>query len=637
MSPEGTKRKLTAILSADVKGYSRLMEDDEEATVATLTSYREVMTKVIGKHSGRVVDSPGDNLLAEFASVVDAMRGAVEIQEELRVRNSELPDHRRMEFRIGINLGDVIEEEDRIYGDGVNIAARVEGLAEPGGICVSGTAYEHLKNKLSLGIEYLGDHDVKNISEPVPVYRLILQTGPAKPAPAAETRRSWPTRSWATWAAVLAVVIAAGSVGIWKITNRSASLPEEAESGPVPTTQGLDNPTIAVLPFANLSGDPALESFSDGLTEQVITTLSKDLELSVTARNSSFMYKGKSVKVEEVGRELGVQYVLEGSTQRSGGQIRITAQLIDTSTGHHVWSERYDRGLEDLFAVQDDVAMQIRWGMQRKLTAGEQARMYERGTEKLEAAEQCLEAFQYLSRCTKEGNALAQEGLEKALVTDPGYPGVHMWLAYSHLMDAWYGWSESSSESIKQAEERLNQARELAQSRGYNRQPEIQAIQGLIHVYKGQYDEALVEAERAVKLNPNAATAHALAAKIFSYAGKHEEGLAAARKAIELDPLPSSLFFVSLGDAQRVAGHPEEAIEAYQKALYRSPDLLDAKAGLAAAYSLTGQDEEARAVVREILRIDPKFSLTYFAKTLPFKNASDRDTAVEALRNAGTK
>jgi adenylate cyclase len=636
MSAGGPKRKLTAILSADVKGYSRLMEDDEEATVSTLTSYRQVIAGVVEKHEGRVVDSPGDNLLAEFTSVVEAMRGAVEIQEELRARNSELPNYRRMEFRIGINLGDVIEEEGRIYGDGVNIAARVESLAEPGGICVSGAAYEHLKNKLSLGIEYLGEHEVKNISTPIPVYRLVLRAQEAKRAPTAETRPGWPPRSWAAWAAVLALMIAAGSIGIWKMTDRSASLPKEAGSGRAATVQGLDNPTIAVLPFANLSGDPGLESFSDGLTEQIITTLSKNPELSVAARNSTFAYKGKSVNVEEVGRELGVQYVLEGSTQSSGGQLRITAQLIDTSTGHHLWSERYDRGLEDVFAVQDDLALKILWGVHRKVTSGEQARMYERGTANLEAAERCLEAFQYLSRCTREGNVLAKEGLEKALVTDPGYSGVHMWLAYSHLMDAWHGWSESPEESIREAEARLDQAKQLAQSRGGKR-PEIHAIEGLIHIYKGQYDEALVEAERVVRLNPNAATAHALAARIYTYAGKHEEGLAAARKAIELDPLPSSLYFVSLGDAQRLAGHPEGAIEAYQKALYRSPDLLDAQAGLAAAYSLAGQEEEARAVVQDILRIDPRFSVMYFAKTLPFKNSSDRDTAVEALRKAGLR
>jgi len=288
MATQDFKRKLTAILSADVKGYSRLMGEDEEATVRTITAYREVVGSVVEKHRGRVVDSPGDNILAEFASVVEAVRGAVEIQEELATRNAELPEERKMEFRIGINLGDVIHQEERIYGDGVNVAARVESLADPGGICISRSAYDQVKKKLTLGYEYLGEHTVKNITEPVRVYRVRLDAA--------------------------------------RGVSRELKLPKK--------------PSVAVLPFVNMSGDPEQEYFSDGITEDLITDLSKVSGLFVIARNSVFTYKGKAVKIRQVGRELGVRYVLEGSVRKVGDRVRITAQLVDTTTEGHLWAER---------------------------------------------------------------------------------------------------------------------------------------------------------------------------------------------------------------------------------------------------------------------------------------------------------
>ncbi len=306
MTEERAKRKLSAILSADVKGYSRLMGEDEFGTVRTLEAYREMIVEVIRNYSGRVVDSPGDNVLAEFSSVVDAVECAVEIQKELKVTNSELPQNRRMEFRIGINLGDVIEEGERIYGDGVNITARIEGLAEAGGICISRSVYDQVKNKIALGYEYLGEHDVKNISEPVPVYRILIEP----------------------------------DVSVLKTSKRYK----------------LSNkPSIAVLPFDNISGDPEQEYFSDGITEEIITALSKVPKMFVIARNSTFTYKGKPVKVQQVSKELGVKYVLEGSVRKAGNRVRITAQLVDAITGHHLWAERYDRDLEDIFALQDEI------------------------------------------------------------------------------------------------------------------------------------------------------------------------------------------------------------------------------------------------------------------------------------------
>jgi adenylate cyclase len=312
MPKEGLKRKLAAILSADVEGYSRLMGNDEASTIHTLTAYKETMSVHIKQHRGRVVDAPGDNLLAEFASVVDAVQCAVEIQQDLAERNEELPDERKMVFRIGVNLGDVVEEKNRIYGDGVNIAARLESICEGGGVCISGTAFEHIENKLNLGFDDLGDHDVKNITKPVRVYRVKLEV----PKPSLKAGMS--------------------------------------DSLPLP-----DKPSIAVLPFTNMSGDQEQEYFSDGITEDIITELSRFRNLFVIARHSSFGYRDQSPNIKQIGRELGVRYLLEGSVRRAGNRIRITGQLVDAETDHHIWADRYDRELDDIFAVQDELTRSI--------------------------------------------------------------------------------------------------------------------------------------------------------------------------------------------------------------------------------------------------------------------------------------
>jgi TolB-like protein/class 3 adenylate cyclase len=354
MAEEGFKRKLTAILSADVIGYSRLMRDNEEATVRDIAAHRVLISKIIQQHNGRVVDSPGDNILAEFASVVDAVNGAIKIQAEIKRSNADRPEDRRMEFRIGVNLGDVIEEDERIYGDGVNIAARVEGLASAGGIAISGTVYEHIKDKLSLGYHYLGEQDVKNIPEPVRVYTLLTEPGDAGKLIGAEKKASKRGVLWAISAAVVVVIVA---LGVWQFYMRRPDVePASVEKMAFPLP---DMPSIAVLPFDNMSADPEQEYLSDALTDQIISGLSKIPNLFVIARNSTFTYKGKPVKVQKVAEDLGVQYVLEGSVQMSADRVRITAQLIDALTGRHKWSEIYDRDMEDIFAIQDYITMAI--------------------------------------------------------------------------------------------------------------------------------------------------------------------------------------------------------------------------------------------------------------------------------------
>ena len=360
VEPTGVKRKLTVILAADAEGYTRLMREAEEPTLETLTEYRTIIDGLIARHDGRIFSTAGDSVVAEFASPVEAVRCAVEIQEELRVRNAELPDDRKLRFRIGINVGDVMAKGDDLFGDGVNVAARLEGLAEPGGICLSGSVFEQVKHKLSLGFDDIGPQQVKNIAEPVPAFRIVpgsVSVVPgAKPVPKLSAAPRWRT---AAIAAGMAVVVLAAGAAVWKFYLRGpAPLTEVASEAkmafPLP-----DKPSIAVLPFVNISGDPNQESFSDGITEDLITDLSNLENLIVIARNSVFTYKGKPVKVQQVGEELGVHYVLEGSVRKSGKRVRITAQLVDALTGHHLWAERYDRDLEDMFALQDEITKKI--------------------------------------------------------------------------------------------------------------------------------------------------------------------------------------------------------------------------------------------------------------------------------------
>ena len=367
MTAQEVKRKLAAILSADVKGYSRLMGEDEKGTVRTLNAYREVMANHIQHHNGRVVDTPGDNVLAEFASVVDAVECAVEIQKDLKTRNAELPENRRMEFRIGVNLGDVIEEGGRIYGDGVNIAARVESLSEAGGICISGTAFDQVRNKLELGYDYLGEQNVKNIALPVRVYKVLME--PQAAGKVIRERRAKPRpRQRVTIGLVVAVIVIVAAVVIWRLYLRPVPPAVEVASKEKMAFALPDQPSIAVLPFVNMSGDPKQEFLCDGITEEIINALSKVPELFVISRQSTFFYKGKPVKVKQVSEELGVRYVLEGSVQRSADRIRIKAQFIDALTGDILWADRHDRDLKDIFALQDEITMKVLGGVRVKLT-----------------------------------------------------------------------------------------------------------------------------------------------------------------------------------------------------------------------------------------------------------------------------
>ena len=632
MSTEGFRRKLTAILSADAVGYSRLMGEDEEGTVRTLTAYREMMSKLIQKHQGRVVDSPGDNLLAEFASVLDAVRCAVEVQEELRTRNAELPEERKMEFRIGINLGDVIEEGERIYGDGVNIAARVEGLAEPGGICISGTVYEHIKDKLALWEEFLGEHTVKNIKEPVRVYRVRMEPGPEAPKVSIEKTPGLRPWKWTALGAVAVFILVVAAAAVWKFYLRPASPPPVVMPEEVPALKLPDKPSIAVLPFANISGDPEQEFFSDGITEEIITGLSKVPRLFVIARNSSFTYKGKPVMVQQVGQELGVRYVLEGSVRKAGERVRIMAQLVDATTGKHLWAEKYDRALKDIFAVQDEIMMKVIAALQVKLTEGEQALIVAGGTDNFEAYAKFLLGVEYAKRMNKEGTLLARKIAEEAIALDPNYPRGYRLLATTHFMDVQLGISTSPGQSLAKAAELYQKVIDMDPTDAV-----AHAFLGYVYTLMRQYEKGITEVEKAVALNPNAADAQCFFGYISHFNGRHREAIEAIKKAIRLNPFPPSWYFWFLGYAYCNAGMYEEAIAELKKALRMTPDNQFAHTRLAATYSLLGREEEARAEAAEVLRINPNFSLKRYAKGHPYKNPHDMELILGALRKAGLK
>ena len=630
MTAQEVKRKLAAILSADVKGYSRLMGADEEGTLRTLTAYREIMAKLIEQHHGRVVNAPGDALLAEFESVVDAVKSAVEIQRELAKRNADLPTVRRMEYRIGINLGDVMVDGESIYGDGVNIAARMESLADGGGICISGTAFDQVRNKLELGYEYLGEQTVKNITLPVRVYKVLME--PESTGKVIGEKKSKPSL-WQkpVTALIIVLIVIAAAIVIWKFYIRPTP-PVEVASKEKMAFPLPDKPSIAVLPFTNMSGDPKEEYFSDGITEEIITALSKTPHLFVISRQSTFTYKGKPVKVKQVSEELGVRYVLEGSVRKAGDKVRVTAQLIDAITGHHLWADRYDRDQREVFALQDEITKKILTELQVKLTVGEQARLYGRGTDNLEAYIKVLQGREYYWRLDREGNVSARKLFEEAIALDPKYPTPYWLLGMTHIMDAWFDWGKSKEDS-------LSRAMELAQKTISLNDLDSNAHGSLVAIYrmKGNYDKAIAEGKRAVELDPNSADAHVWLGIALYNAGRADEAIPLLEKAIRLNPFAHTWYFLQLGQAYSLSGRYDEATAAYHKALQLSPNNLFAHLGLTATYSQMGRDKEASVHAKEVLRISPDFSLDRYAEKIPYKNQADRERRINALRKAGLK
>jgi TolB-like protein/class 3 adenylate cyclase len=637
----GVERRLAAILAADVVGYSRLMEADEVGTHARLKALRkEFIEPRIAEHHGRIVKLTGDGALVEFPSVVEAVLCAVDVQRIITEHDSEMPSDQRLEFRVGVNLGDVIIEDDDIYGDGVNVAARLQTLADPGGVCVSRTVYNHVRNKVALAFEPMGEHKVKNIAEPITVYRVVPGPGGAakrRPLGLASPLRG---RRPAAVAAAVVLVLAAGAVAggyafWWSSATPAVGAPEGAGGGVAQAKPALplpDKPSIAVLPFENLSGDPKQERLAGGLTEDVITDLSRFRELFVIARNSTEVYKGKPVDVRHVARELGVQYVLEGSLQIDGDQVRITAQLIDGTTGNHVWAERYDRPLDDVFVVQDEVTKKIAGtlapSMSGVLTRAGRDSARRKPPESLQAYENYLLGIEHKHRFTPEDNQKALELLSKAIELDPGLARAYVGLALAHGVAIENGWTTSYPNTLDAMLKALRQALALDPSDG-----QAHLTLALYHMYVGGFEQGLAETEKALSLNPNDADVLVIAAAIVPWFGRSELASQLADRAVRINPTYPDWYKLNLLLAYYFAGQYDKAIAATQSNL--SPASYD-YVYRPLAYAQTGRKAEAQAASTELFQRYPEHSAERFlSDTGPFARDVELNLFLDGHRKAG--
>lgn len=629
MTQEVVKRKLSAILSADVKGYSRLMSEDEVGTIRTLNLYKEVMANLIQQHSGRVVDAPGDNLLAEFGSIVDAVQCAVDIQKELKTRNADFPENRRMEFRIGVNLGDIVEDGEQILGEGVNIAARLESLSEAGGICISGTAFDQVENKLELGYKYLGEQRVKNIEKPIRVYRVLIDPDVAGRVIGEKKAKA---RQWQKLAVSLGVVLLViiAVVTAWHLYGPA---PKEVASRGKMAFPLPDKPSIAVLPFVNMSDDTKQEYFSDGLTEDLITDLSKLSGLLVIARNSTFTYKGKAVKVKQVAEELGVRYVLEGSVRRAGDEIRINAQLIDAMTGHHLWAERYDSKIEKIFALQDQITKKIVLALSVKLVGNEQELLVQKGTNNVVAHDEFLKGWVHYLRLTPADFMKAAASFKRAIELDPNYGRAYAALALlcwtgTADMALLQGLAISWQEARLRSREYLQKAMKQPTSVAYN-------VSSQMYLYRRQHKEAISELERALSLDPNDPSCHQSMGFALTMAGRPKEAIEYVNRGMRLDPHNPSRYLALLGMAHFCMGELAEAAALSEKALRLNPENVGMGVQVAAFYALLGRDQEARAVLETVKKKLFVGTVEMFMFGYPFTDRSIADRYAEGLLKAG--
>jgi TolB-like protein len=579
---ERTQRRLTAIVSADVVGYSRLVGTDETGTLAALRTHRdEFIDPTIAEHGGRIVKSMGDGLLLEFASVVDATQCAIAVQRGMTERNRDVDAERRIIWRIGINLGDIVIDGEDILGDGVNVAARLQEVAEPGGIALSSRVHEEIRDRLEAAFSDAGEHALKNITRPVRVWRWR----PAA-APAAQAR---------------------------------------APGAPLPLP---DKPSIAVLPFSNMSGDPEQEYFADGIAEDIISALSKIPNLLVVARNSTFVYKGRAVDVKQVGAEQGVRCVLEGSTRKAGERIRITAQLIDAASGHHIWGERYDRKIDDIFALQDEITLKVVTELQVELLEGEMARLRTSGTGNVEAWGLQVQALACTRSVTRESYAQARVLARRAAEIDPGYASPLATLAWTQVVDGRFGWSASRDTAIAEGQALASQALALD---GEN--PEALNTLGLAALYQGRHDDALARLKTALALSPNHADLTFFLGVAHNWNGEPETARHLIEKAMRLNPFYPAMYLGAYGFALRLAGQYDAAVTAFREYGKRQPG--KGHVDLAIIYTEMGRADAARREAETLLHHQPDFTIGRWAETQLYRNPTRHAQDLAALRAAG--
>ena len=588
MPEEGFKHKLAAILSADVVGYSRLMADDELATIRTLSAYRDRICTHVHDNGGRVVDFVGDNMLAEFSSALNAVNCAVKIQNALDQLNVKFDEKRRMLFRIGIDLGEIVIDKDVIYGDGINIASRLEGLAEPGGICISEFVYSQVHNKIDAGFVDVGTKKLKNISTPVKVYRVVDQKTEAP-------------------------------------TLEIGAIPDQDVSLPLP-----NKPSLAVLPFVNLSADSKQDYFSDGLTMDIMTALVRIPGLFLISEISMFSYKSKAPSVQELGGQLGVSHVLDGGVRKEGDRIRITARLLETTTGRQVWAERYDRTIDDIFAVQDEITERIVEAMDIKLVTGEMAHTIRKVLRNPDALEYYYRGWEALFGSTKDDIKEAQQLFEETMRLEPESSFGYALAAWAHWWSVDQGLSEDTALSLERAIELARMAEDLEDFTGLSN-----LVMAQIHLYKHEHDMALEAAQKAVLARPSCDLSYVAKANILTYLGRPTEAIDLAKFAIRLAPVYPPFFQKTLAAAFYGNGQYEKAIASAKKVLESDNDNLDAFLILASAYAATGEHKEASKAAREVKRIKPDFSLEKYAKTQPYSDSKVLDQITSMLQRAG--
>ena len=590
MAEARVERRLAAIMAGDIVGYSRLMGIDEEGTLRQLKAHRkELIDPKITEHRGRIVKTTGDGMLVEFVSVVDAVRYAVDVQRGMAERNANVATDRRIEFRIGINVGDIISDENDIYGDGVNVAARLEALADPGGILVSRNVHDQVRDKLSFGFEDLGEQTVKNIARPIGVHRISL----------AET------------ALLAAPQSVAAASRFETVTNR---------------------PSIAVLPFANMSGDQEQEYFADGISEDLITGLSKLRWFLVIARNSSFTYKGAAVDVKRVARELGVRYVLEGSVRKGGNRVRITAQLIDAATNNHIWADRYDGDLTDIFELQDEITKKVVAAIEPKLLEAEGVRSQSRSPEDIGAWDMVMQANSLFWRLTKDEGEAAIAMLRRAVERYPNYAPAHSMLAFMLLISGYAAWTLSELEpEVRQAETLATRAAALDDS-----DPWAHLALGYVAFTRRRTEEAVQQFQRSIDLNPNFAAAHGYFGWALALDGQSDRAIPHLDQAIRMSPHDpqNAIFFVGLAAAHYLTGRYVEAVNFGRKAVQHRSTFTGGHRILCASLAQAGQLAEARVALQRLKELQPEISTAWIEKYVPY-TPGPMAKFLEGMRNAG--